>query len=184
MISEAKFKSDLTKVVSSDYIRPALNLIRFQNGYAYATDAHSLVKQSLEWIGFRKEEIDLLNNKSLSVEGFNYIKKALFFEVMDDGILCSMGKKNDVYTTNILVKYDSQDLNFPDYEAVIPYDKKGAIEKIALGKTYLKNLLDAMKFEINPIFEFEAANKAVAVYCPVIGKQNQMGVIMPCIIND
>lgn len=184
MISDAKFQSDLTKVVSTDELRPSLTFIRFQNGYAYATDANALVKQSLEWLGFRKEEIDLLNNKSLSVAGFNYIKKALFFEVVEDGVLCSIGKKTASHRTRILVKFDGQDLKFPDYEAVIPYDKNGAVEKISMSKTNLKNILDAMKFDPNPVFEFEAANRGVVVYCPVIGKENQIGILMPCIIND
>lgn len=56
-ITQTNFKSDLSKVVSKDELRPALTVVKFQNGYAYATDSHCLVKQSLKWMDFTDEEI-------------------------------------------------------------------------------------------------------------------------------
>lgn len=47
-ITQTNFKSDLSKVVSKDELRPALTVVKFQNGFAYATDSHCLVKQSLK----------------------------------------------------------------------------------------------------------------------------------------
>lgn len=49
-ITSENFKSDLSKILSKDDLRPILTVVSFQNGFAYATNAHALIKQSLEWL--------------------------------------------------------------------------------------------------------------------------------------
>lgn len=72
-ITSENFKSDLSKILSKDDLRPILTVVSFQNGFAYATNAHALIKQSLEWMGFTKDEIDMLNGKSLDATAFKFI---------------------------------------------------------------------------------------------------------------
>lgn len=178
-ITESNFKSDLSKVVSKDKLRPSMTVVRFQDGYAYATDAHCLIRQSLSWMGFTEGEISMLNGKSLDMEAFKFVRASKLIQVHETHISCFRNG------TKFNVEYSIHPANkFPEYEAVIPKGEPSEIGKISFTKKNMINLLSAMFFEKNPIFEFYGQHKAVVVYDEQIPKYNQIAIIMPCMINN
>jgi hypothetical protein len=178
-ITQTNFKSDLSKVVSKDELRPALTVVKFQNGFAYATDSHCLVKQSLKWMDFTDEDIALLEGKALDIKAFKFVRKAKVIEVCEKHISVFIDgtKYNVEYSIHSTLKY-------PEADAVIPLKETVSVEMMSITKTNLINLLSAMSFETNPIFEFHGAIHAVVVYDRIIGRENQIGIVMPCMINN
>lgn len=174
-ITSENFKSDLSKILSKDDLRPILTVVSFQNGFAYATNAHALIKQSLEWMGFTKDEIDMLNGKSLDATAFKFIRASKLIEICPTHISCFRNgtKFNVEYSIHSTTKP-------PDYEAVIPKETPVEINQISFAKINMVALLSAMHLEANPIFEFYGKTKAAIVYDEQVGKVNQVAIIMPC----
>jgi len=73
---EKRYKLHLA--TGKDELRPAFDLVSFRGGYAYATDAHLIVKAKIKDIsGFPDNELQLLEGKSISSSSF---RKLLEFD--------------------------------------------------------------------------------------------------------
>lgn len=137
MASFALFKSDLSKVCGKDELRPALSIVHFSNGYAYATNAHALVRQSLAWMEFTPEDIAILNGKSLTVSGFKLAKTASVLDIREEFIVARV--KDTVFQ----IDYADTALKFPDAEILIRStleSQQKSIDEFGISPNILKTL--------------------------------------------
>jgi len=97
------FKTDLYKCCGNNEYRPVFMRVNFKNGFAYATDANILCKQSLKHIhGFTDEQMQIIEGRQLMAHDYKKLCGPGYFVSMDEtGIhyidkqknkmLCSMG---------------------------------------------------------------------------------------------
>lgn len=112
------FVSDLHKATSKDKLRAALNCVFFKDGYAYASDGHVAIEQSLPSMNFNEEDIELMNGKGLLASSYALARKAEKLIVHEDCIACHMpdGSIIDVYW--------STEKAFPDVRRTIEQARK------------------------------------------------------------
>lgn len=98
---------------STDGFRPELQCVFFNNGYAYASDAHILVRNRISEIsGLNESEIEALNGKCLRADFYKDMLKYDSIMIAEDGIECA--KDNDK-----AFFYFSKFEKYPDAEKVL-----------------------------------------------------------------
>lgn len=177
---------NLTKTVSKDELRPALNCAVLLNGYFYATDAHVAVKIKAADV-FTVET----DNKVFDLDNLKVIARAKDIIFKDEHFLASGRKYGyagtiDPKTRKMTMSEFSctayaDDLTYPDIDAVIDLQSSVDLPEIGLNPTLLANLSKA--FANNPLghvkLEFAGKMKAVRVYAAGNTDIEQYGIIMP-----
>lgn len=98
---------------SKDDFRPETQCIFFNNGYAYATDTHILVRNRISEIsGLNESEIEALNGKFLHADFYKDMLKYDSIMIAEDGIECSRGNDKAFFYFSTFEKY-------PDAEKVL-----------------------------------------------------------------
>lgn len=98
---------------SKDELCPKLQCIFFNNGYAYATDTHILVRNRISEIsGLNESEIEALNGKFLHADFYKDMLKYDSIMIAEDGIECSKGNDKAFFYFSTFEKY-------PDAEKVL-----------------------------------------------------------------
>lgn len=98
---------------SKDELRPKMQCIFFNNGYAYATDTHILVRNRISEIsGLNESEIEALNGKFLHADFYKDMLKYDSIMIAEDGIECARGNDKAFFYFSIFEKY-------PDAEKVL-----------------------------------------------------------------
>ena len=189
-----KFK--LYDVCSDNDWRENLEYVHFINGYAYASDAHIIVRVPLSvCTSFGEDEYKKLNGYSIH---FSLLKMLMQFEVVniDEGIdldnkgetfyfvelTAAMGE-NDVKV--VLRRYEDKDKNLiqaPNFEEVIQQGRENEVPVSSIGFRIklLKTLAAAMGQEI--IFlRFTKANGKIYVTPEDETIAGTIGIIMPVI---
>lgn len=95
-----------------DDLRPAFDLVSFRGGYAYATDAHLIVKAKLKDIsGFPDNELELLEGKSISSSSFRKLLEFDDVTINESGFIAQgvNGKVSFFFNDQLIV-----DLKFDD----------------------------------------------------------------------
>lgn len=107
------FRSRLDKLCSNDDLRPALNNVYFKNGFAFATNAHLLIKSHLSLHDFTKEEIEILEGKMIHRKSFEKIYLHDVVKAEEDGFHCfSDGRE-------VIFKYDDSGSKYPNADSLI-----------------------------------------------------------------
>lgn len=171
------FTTALHEICSKDELRPAYNCIHFINGYAYATDGSMAIKQSLEYHSILAPEN--LNGNAIHRESYKEIMKFDFAEATDEGIKCT-----DTDGRTAFFEYFNLENQKPlNFEAIIDnFSAKGvdfigfSAEKIYKMKKAFHTLDGFLKFD------FAGIDKAMRI--TAIGLDNQVGIIMPAILNS
>lgn len=163
----------------SDKLRPAMQLIHFENGYAYATNAHIAVKNKLsECSDLRDDQIEKLNGKNLHKDTFREILKYDNIEIDSKGI--------EVYKSGVyMARYEFAEIKYPDVESVMQSTLDAPIEAKQKILINLKNLELLQKSLFNgndSVLEFRQGNNAVIVRPKT--ESESMGVIMPLYSNE
>lgn len=100
---------------AKDDLRPEMQCIFFNNGYAYATDTHILVRNRIAEIsGLNESEIDALNGKFLHADFYKDMLKYDSIMIAEDGIECAKGNDKAFFYFSTFEKY-------PDAEKVLQY---------------------------------------------------------------
>lgn len=163
---------------SSDNLHPSLSCVYFKNGFAYATEAHILVKNSLqECSSLSDEQIELLDDKFLPSKSFANILKYDTIIVSEDGIEAT---KN----TDKAFFYFAKDLNFPNAEKVIQDSlnkQKVPTPEIGLSIEKLVKLNGALSGSDQCKMQFTGENSVIILQSM---EQSSLGIIMPITIND
>lgn len=132
----------LYDIAAQDCLRPAMQCIHFENGYAYATDGHMLIRAKLEDItNFEPEELAIIEGKCISADSLKRIYAHPVVEITNDGFVA----KDD--TTGCKITYTFTDPKvidkFPDCEKVLQEAANSPLHpKDVIGISY--NLLDTL----------------------------------------
>lgn len=98
---------------SKEEMRPAMQCIFFNNGFAYATDMYILVRNRISEIsGLEPHEIEALNGKFLHADCYKDMLKYDNIMIAEDGIECSKGD-------NKVFFYFSKFKEYPNAEKVL-----------------------------------------------------------------
>lgn len=97
----------------NDGFRPETECIFFNNGFAYATDTHILVRNRISEIsGLNESEIEALNGKLLHADFYKDMLKYDSIMIAEDGIECAKGNDKAFFYFSTFEKY-------PDAEKVL-----------------------------------------------------------------
>lgn len=86
--------------------RPETECVFFNNGYAYATDTHVLVRNRIAEIsGLNESEIEALNGKFLHADFYKDMLKYDSIMIAEDGIECAKGNDKAFFYFSTFEKY-------------------------------------------------------------------------------
>lgn len=161
----------------ADKLRPAMQLIHFENGYIYATNGHIAVKNKLsECSSLSDDQIEKLNGKNLHKDLFKEILKYDIIEIDDNGI---KAKKD-----NNIIYCEFTEVEYPDVESVIQKSLNAPIEqkqKIAINLKNLELLQKSLFNGNDSVLEFKQGNGAIIVRPKT--ESESMGIIMPLYLD-
>lgn len=171
------FTTKLYEVCSNDELRPILMCVHFKDGYAYASDGHVLIKQSLDYHSIGKPE--LLDGKSMHKDNYKAIMQFEIAECDDNGVACSDNDGRTAY----FEFFDYKGLQQPNFEATLKRSGFAEVSFIGINPEFLYKLSKAMH---NPSgvmrLQFQGLDKPVLI--DVVGIEDQYALIMPAVIQD
>lgn len=105
------FRKPLHLICSSDGLRTSMNYIYFKDEFAWATNAHTMIKFDLKDCGMNSEECKLFSGRAIHMEIFKQIiyKKKLIIDTENKIIYCMFGENkisisDDIFYTGITDK--------------------------------------------------------------------------------
>ncbi len=164
---------------AKDELRPALGCIYFKDGYAYASDAHILIKNDISEISTLDQEgIEKLDGKLLNADSYKNLLKYDKISISDDGIECTKGGDKAFF-------YFAENLEYPDAEKliqgvlsenIVPLPQIGL--DLELTNTIGKALFEAKQ----TLMSFRGIGKGITFEHN--GTFKSMAIQMPCMINN
>ena len=175
------FTTPLHKVCVSDKdgeLRPEMLAVHFIGGFAYATNAHVLIKSSLDY--HQAINSDKLDGKSIHKDNFKEILKFEIAECCEDGISCRNADGQVAF-------YEYMDLKgkkIPDFEKIIPKENKFFdTYQIGMNPKLLEICTSAMYSDDGGFrLRFTGISSAIIVDC--IGYPDQIGLVMPILLSE
>lgn len=162
-------------------MRPVFENIYFENGIAYATDAHILVANALsECTSFSKEDILLLNGKYLHKNDYLYILAHDIVRIEEDGIVAVQGVRKTKYYFNVNCG------TFPNVASLIKSANENPnvpVEKFAVSLLLLDKLVKGLHEGSKSAFFFKGGLRGIIVKNPSM-EYNSVGLIMPLTISE
>lgn len=176
-MEKQNFISDLHLACAKDKSRPNMQCVHFLNGYAYASDSHILIKQSLE-LNNQVVGYELLECKSIHKESFKEIRKFDIVEVTEDGFDCtSEGRKAFFPFTNIDVS------EIPDFDSIIPKNSVN-LSEIGVSPRYIGILEKAMAGGNKIKMHFTGVNTGILFTSLDADFKDQVALIMPQLLGE
>lgn len=177
------FRSRLDSMCASDDLRPALEHIYFEEGFAYATDAHVLIRSALALHDFTEEEVSHMNAKLIHKKAFAEIYKYESVYVGEEGFKCF---KEGVECFVYFNKFDGK---FPNAKAVIQgvlNRKPEPVSAMGMSLKIVERLKKGFVFEYSQAvaMHFGGENKAIKVLAQGSNGEDQVGIIMPVTLNQ
>lgn len=178
-LTKFNFKSNLHQLACKDSFRPDMGHIYFKDGYMWVTDAHILLKQSIDHSSIIDPEH--LEGKNIHHSIYQMIKgKFQYVTATPEGLSCK-----DLFGNKVMFSYSiSSTPDFADnMKSVIPTGKPVEVNEIGMNLNIINRLRKGMVMSnMGCKFEFFGKNKAILVTAN--GIENQTGLIMPVMIND
>ncbi len=175
------FSHPIHLACSTDYLKPNLMLVNFQDGYVWATDGHLLARQSLDLIhGFDKEEIAILEGKRIHKDMFALIYKYDCIVVKEEGLEVVM------YGGRVLFPYYKSEDAMPNYKQAISII---AEEKIPLSEVGMSAKLIAIADKIlNGVsgqyrFQFTRKDRMVFISTTIHDIKYNFVLLMPVMVT-
>ena len=172
----------IDRICDDTLYRPAQSLIYFKDGYAYATDAHILVKVKLTEISsFQEDQLSMLDDKAIHKSV--YAKLLIFdrIEITPEGFKARVPEAESFITFGFS---GLQQRMVDDIERVIlnaRNDKQTEIATFGINPSLLKRL-DCLFTETYGVqLIVKAANKPILVKW---SGHDAIGLIMPTMINE
>lgn len=167
---------------TKDELRPAMNHIYFENGFAYASDGHILVKNKLEECSsITYDQIELLHDKFLHREHYKDILKYDVIEVSDEGIEARKGTEKVFFYFTI-----DETLKFPSAEKLMQdtFNKQNVnTSRIGFKLECLDRLRKSLHESDNCEFRFKGDSINTTVILESISESASIGLIMPIRID-
>jgi len=169
------FTSPLHLACADDTLRANMCCVCFENGWAYASNGHILVKQNLDLHSIINPE--KLDGKAIHKDSFKQILQFHTVVVNDDSVLClAEGRKAEFKFSDIT--------KFPDYNAVIPTNHPYEITCIGVKAKYIsiaEKILHGSKYGIR--MTFRGIDKAIILTTEEY-RDEQLILIMPILLKS
>lgn len=176
-MDKQSFTTKLHEVCSDDELRPIMMCIHFKEGFAYASDARMVVKQSLEYHSIINPE--LLEGKSIHKDNYKAIMQFEKATCDDTGVAC---EDNDGRTA-FFEYFDRKGVELPNFESVFTLHGFLNINFIGIMPELLYKLSKAMHCPGSILrLRFQGPDKPIHI--DVMGIDNQVAILMPAILND
>lgn len=160
-MEKQNFTTELHKCCSSDKKETRLwaKAIHFNNGFAYASEGHVLIKSSLEYHSVINPEN--LEGKAMHKDNFKEIIKFDVAECLEDGISC----KSVDGQVAFYEYFNMEGTKAPDFNKVIPSGSEfKSLFQVGLNPTYVSKLSDAMFYGESCLrYRFTGQNSAILV---------------------
>jgi hypothetical protein len=144
----------------------SLEYIHFINGYAYASNGHVLIKQSIDYLNIINKEC--LNGKAIHKDLFKDLCKLTTAEATETAI----------YAKDMVFPY--KEVKTPDFERIMPKEQIN-LNKIKLNPNYIDIISKCLyreSYEDYLIFDFYDNYKSIIT---VKDSTEQMAIIMSII---
>lgn len=192
IINNFSKRHQIWRAAAHDEMRPVMNYIFFENGFAYASDAHILVRIPIGYISyFDDDENKKLNGHGIYAPAYKFITSLGILQIeeckiktpkgMEDGI-CFVGCM-DSCEVRVNLTNPSQHKH-PDYDPLFNMPgERTPIKRIGLSQKYLGRLTAALgtpdvKMEfidnkrsifVSPISALETGSEAVIMPIALTG---------------
>lgn len=191
----------LHELCADDDLRPAFQYVHFMNGYAYATDAHVLIRANINEISdFKDEEIAMLDHKCIHARLFRQIIQRRVIKITPEGFLYEdqTGDVSQLFKFHEIGEDRTIDLfandkfaccgtKVPDLDAVIDDDiKTTAITSIGVNADCVQRVVRAIGGARMIQMSFNGDNRAITIR-PIDEELKQadiIAVIMPVLCED
>lgn len=173
------FRTKLSLVCSSDDLRPVLQNIYFNDGYAVATDCHVIVKQSLKEHAFTEDEIKIMNGKFIHKQVFNEIFRFDVVKVTEDGFNCI--KKQ----VKVLISFSEVDGKYPISDKIFDNLKESLdVDEIGMNGNLIKTINDvSLSYMKTYKFKFFGKDKGIKVIANDLIDSAEQIILMPVKLN-
>lgn len=170
MTDRFNFAAPIQLACADDPLRPIMECVHFMNGFAYASNAYLLIKQSLEYS--QVQDIHLLEGKSIHRDSFKEILTYQTATATEDGIQCK--DDNDREAFYYYAKVDK----IPEFEKTLSSHSCKGVDFIGMNPKHMaivsKALIGADKaIRIN----FNGIDKGMLI--EVLDYENQVAFLMP-----
>ena len=154
-----------------------MQCVHFKNGFAYASNAHVLIKQPLSLSNIQEPEN--LEGKAIHSSIFKEIRKMKYVVCTPDGFECRTKDNQKVF-------YQYSETNTPpDFEAVIPKDKLGGVAEIGIKPAFVTLLGKAMAGGTYGLKAAFRGARGAIIFEPLQQEYNgEIGLVMPMILTD
>lgn len=170
------FKTKLYEACGSDELRPVLMCVHFKDGFAYASDGHMVVKQSLEYHTI--QEPSFLDGKCIHKDNYKAIMQFEVAVCNEDGVAC----RDSDGRTAFYEYFDKNGTETPNFDSVLKPTGQRSVEFIGLNPDFVGRIGKALHVPSGTLrFQFQGIDKAVLIDTPEI--ENQWAVLMPVAIN-
>lgn len=175
------FKRKLNLACSTNDLRYIIQHIYFDEGYAVATDAHVLVKQSLREHNFTKEEIEIMNGKFIHKDAFIEILRYDFVMVTEEGFSC-VCKKNIVKT---LISFSDVEGKYPNYKDLFDNLKKlEDVDFIGMNGNLIKKINEISLSTMKTYkFSFFGKNKSIKINATDLAEADESILLASVMLN-
>lgn len=175
----------LYEACATDKFRPAMEMVHFKDGFAYASDSHILVRVPLMAciIGLDEEEFEKLNGFSIH---WKVLKKLFAYDRIwidrdDEAGTCIVRTELEGHEISIELKPQSE-LKVPDFETVINNKKDAeAVSKLGISPKMLAKLGSAINLSDRITLNIAGQKNAIHITDMMTGS---VAVIMPVMVNE
>ena len=173
------FNTKVYECCADDKLRPVIQCVYFENGFAYAADGSVAIKQTLSF----QSVIDIheLDGKLLHKDSYKAVMNFEFAQAMADGIECWNGNGQRAFFEYFK---PAENDKIPNFEAVLT-PKRGVtnLSFIGINPESLNRLTKALYAPTGNIrIQFTGIDSAIIV--DVVGVDEQTAIMMPIILND
>lgn len=169
----------------NDDVRPVMECIHFEDGYAFATDSHVAVRLKLEgYCNLEPEEIEKLNGKTIHGSLFKALLDCdIITEITDEGISATNVATSSDNEKRTFLKFDNN-CKYPkikDLFATTLSDKKEGASKLGIKPKLLAKASEAMNADsLGVVMEITDERSAIVVY-PIseITRPYAVAIVMP-----
>jgi len=171
------FCSKLSAACTKDTLRPVLQCVHFKDGFAYASDGHVVIRQTLEISSVL--DIENLNGHSIHKDCFDLIRKFDIAKATENGIECSDNEGGFA----IFEYHDLKGVQMPNFDSVLKIDETKPVSFIGINPTKLKQIIDAMHSDTNEFrLTFQGMDKGIIV--ETLDIDNQIALVMPVMLQQ
>ena len=176
-VQKQTFTTKLYECCANDELRPMMQCVHFNNGFAYASDGMIMIKQTLDLHSILNKEN--LEGKAIHKDSYKVIMSFDFAEANPDGIYCkSTSGQNAVFGY-----FDPLGEKTPNFEAMLNRKGLTSLTFIGINPESFARLSKAIYNPNNNMrMQFTGINTAILIDCP--GIDGQEAIVMPKIIND